>query len=78
MLEIETVKNKIMVNAKYKYISKYQGVEDPFQELFQFVYLDVVSNQWNVQFFQERAILAPVNKTIDFINDFFLYIYLIS
>ncbi|XP_012841489.1 PREDICTED: uncharacterized protein LOC105961772 [Erythranthe guttata] len=44
--------------------------EDPFSELLQFVYPDLLSNIFTPDYFQGRAILGPTNESVDFINDY--------
>ncbi|KAL7132310.1 hypothetical protein ABFS83_12G064800 [Erythranthe nasuta] len=43
--------------------------EDPFRDLLEFVYPDLLSNMYDRDYFQERAILAPTNECVESVND---------
>ncbi|KAL7116793.1 hypothetical protein ACP275_03G027900 [Erythranthe tilingii] len=43
--------------------------EDPFRDLLEFVYPDLLSNMYDPDYFQGRAILAPTNECIESVND---------
>ncbi|KAL7131766.1 hypothetical protein ABFS83_12G026400 [Erythranthe nasuta] len=43
--------------------------EDPFRDLLEFVYPDLLSNMYDRDYFQGRAILAPTNECIESVND---------
>ncbi|XP_076935570.1 uncharacterized protein LOC143602288 [Bidens hawaiensis] len=42
---------------------------DPIQSLIDFVYPSIIQNIKNIEFFRERAILAPTNEDVQDIND---------
>ncbi|XP_012837944.1 PREDICTED: uncharacterized protein LOC105958489 [Erythranthe guttata] len=44
--------------------------EDPLLELLQFVYPDLLSNISNPDYFQWRAVLAPTNDCVEFVNEY--------
>ncbi|KAL7135356.1 hypothetical protein ABFS83_11G089300 [Erythranthe nasuta] len=44
--------------------------EDPLLDLLQFVYPDLLSDISNLDYFQGRALLAPTNDCVEFINDY--------
>ncbi|XP_012828012.1 PREDICTED: uncharacterized protein LOC105949272 [Erythranthe guttata] len=44
--------------------------EDPLLELLQFVYPDLLSNISNPDYFQGRAVLAPTNDCVEFVNEY--------
>ncbi|XP_012828256.1 PREDICTED: ATP-dependent DNA helicase PIF2-like, partial [Erythranthe guttata] len=43
--------------------------EDPFRDLLEFVYPDLLSNMYDRDYFQRRAILAPTNECVESLND---------
>ncbi|XP_012847884.1 PREDICTED: uncharacterized protein LOC105967828 [Erythranthe guttata] len=43
--------------------------EDPFRDLLEFVYPDLLSNMYDRDYFQGRAILAPTNECVESVND---------
>ncbi|XP_012837527.1 PREDICTED: uncharacterized protein LOC105958070, partial [Erythranthe guttata] len=43
--------------------------EYPFRDLLEFVYPDLLSNMYDRDYFQGRAILAPTNKCVESVND---------
>ncbi|KAL7087278.1 hypothetical protein ACP275_13G058200 [Erythranthe tilingii] len=43
--------------------------EDPFRDLLIFVYLDLLSNMYDPDYFQGRTILAPTNECVESVND---------
>ncbi|KAL7145491.1 hypothetical protein ABFS83_07G088000 [Erythranthe nasuta] len=43
--------------------------EDPFRDLLEFVYPDLLSNMYDRDYFQGREILAPTNECIESVND---------
>ncbi|XP_012844687.1 PREDICTED: ATP-dependent DNA helicase PIF2-like [Erythranthe guttata] len=47
---------------------------DPFLDLIEFVYPDLVTNLFTPEYFEGRAILAPTNESVGFVNDHFLSI----
>ncbi|XP_012858113.1 PREDICTED: ATP-dependent DNA helicase PIF1-like [Erythranthe guttata] len=47
---------------------------DPFLDLIEFVYPDLVTNLFTPEYFEGRAILAPTNESVGFVNDHFLLI----
>ncbi|XP_012828000.1 PREDICTED: ATP-dependent DNA helicase PIF1-like [Erythranthe guttata] len=47
---------------------------DPFLDLIEFVYPDLVTNIFTLEYFEGRAILAPTNESVGFVNDHFLSI----
>ncbi|KAL7142072.1 hypothetical protein ABFS83_08G098100 [Erythranthe nasuta] len=47
---------------------------DPFLDLIEFVYPDLVTNLFTPEYFEGRAILAPTNESVGFMNDHFLSI----
>ncbi|XP_012843385.1 PREDICTED: uncharacterized protein LOC105963524 [Erythranthe guttata] len=47
---------------------------DPFLDLIEFVYPDLVTNLFTLEYFEGRAILAPTNEIVGFVNDHFLSI----
>nr|KYP33114.1 hypothetical protein KK1_046061 [Cajanus cajan] len=49
-----------------------QPVENPLMSLVQFVYPSILHNMKDVNFFQERAILAPTIESFEQVNDFML------
>nr|KYP33102.1 ATP-dependent DNA helicase PIF1 [Cajanus cajan] len=49
-----------------------QPVENPLMSLVQFVYRSILHNLKDVNFFQERAILAPTIESFEQVNDFML------
>ncbi|XP_012836449.1 PREDICTED: uncharacterized protein LOC105957075, partial [Erythranthe guttata] len=44
--------------------------EDPLLELLQFVYPNLLSNISNPDYFQGRAVLAPTNDCVEFVNEY--------
>lgn len=46
--------------------------EDPFQDLLNFVYPNFIDKISTPTFFQERAVLAPTNDTVEFVNEYML------
>ncbi|XP_012835799.1 PREDICTED: ATP-dependent DNA helicase PIF1-like [Erythranthe guttata] len=44
-------------------------LEDPFRDLLEFVYPDLLSNMYDRDYFQGRAILAPTNECVESVND---------
>ncbi|KAL7138086.1 hypothetical protein ABFS83_10G139200 [Erythranthe nasuta] len=47
---------------------------DPFLDLIEFVYPNLVTNLFTPEYFEGRAILAPTNESVGFVNDHFLSI----
>ncbi|XP_012837300.1 PREDICTED: uncharacterized protein LOC105957872 [Erythranthe guttata] len=47
---------------------------DPFLDLIEFVYPDLVTNLFTPEYFEGRSILAPTNESVGFVNDYFLSI----
>ncbi|XP_012853088.1 PREDICTED: uncharacterized protein LOC105972657 [Erythranthe guttata] len=47
---------------------------DPFLDLIEFVYPDLVTNLFTPEYFEGRAILASTNESVGFVNDHFLSI----
>ncbi|XP_012846845.1 PREDICTED: uncharacterized protein LOC105966812 [Erythranthe guttata] len=43
--------------------------EDPFRDLLEFIYPDLLSNMYDPDYFQGRAILAPTNECVESVND---------
>ncbi|KAL7111175.1 hypothetical protein ACP275_05G071400 [Erythranthe tilingii] len=43
--------------------------EDPFRDLLEFVYPDLLSNMYDPDYFQGRAILAPTNECVESVNE---------
>ncbi|KAL7133824.1 hypothetical protein ABFS83_12G166000 [Erythranthe nasuta] len=43
--------------------------EDPFRDLLEFVYPDLLSNMYDRDYFQGRAIIAPTNECVESVND---------
>ncbi|XP_012832536.1 PREDICTED: ATP-dependent DNA helicase PIF1-like [Erythranthe guttata] len=47
---------------------------DPFLDHIEFVYPDLVTKLFTPEYFEGRAILAPTNESVGFVNDHFLLI----
>ncbi|KAL7147924.1 hypothetical protein ABFS83_06G142700 [Erythranthe nasuta] len=45
---------------------------DPFLDLIEFVYPDLVRNLFTPDYFEDRAVLSPTNESVGFVNDHFL------
>ncbi|KAL7137773.1 hypothetical protein ABFS83_10G115500 [Erythranthe nasuta] len=43
--------------------------EDPFRDILEFVYPDLLSNMYDQDYFQGMAILAPTNECVESVND---------
>ncbi|XP_012829852.1 PREDICTED: uncharacterized protein LOC105951006 [Erythranthe guttata] len=48
--------------------------EDPFRDLLEFVYSDLLSNMYDPDYFQGRAILAPTNECVECVNNHLMYL----
>ncbi|XP_012847858.1 PREDICTED: uncharacterized protein LOC105967792 [Erythranthe guttata] len=46
--------------------------EDSFRDLLNFVYPNFLSNMYNPDYFQGRAILAATNEYVESVNDYFM------